>query len=387
MKKLSHYLMPMLAAFVLLGGLCSCGDVTNDSVPTSDGGYVIDGTSIMKYEVVRSDYAEGDLVKCGMDVRSAFVDAGYDIRITTDFYREGNPNFTMGEFEVLVGETNRPETAEFLDGLQMWQYGYALVGEKIVIAGHDDSTTRLAVEAFREFLSERTPFTFSSADNYIHGDIKEGTGEVFSILTYDLSNGTESEADTQLAEYAPDLMILQNADDMTAERDVPSGYALGADYTLGETHTLVYYSTETYTYSSAGQLLMSQMPMLSDIEKGGFTYCVVRHAATKDKYVICASDLSAVDKDDVGERMKVFKSFSENSGELPILFVGFYDGSANGDTCELLTSYGYADVMRLATETEGESGEQYMYVPYNDIAPARAVSTENGIYAEYQRAK
>lgn len=385
-KNLPYLLISLLAAVALSCTLCACDEQTTSQLPDDYDGYVIDSGSILKYQVVRSDYAEGDLVQCGIDVRYAFIDAGYELKITTDFYREGSSSFTIGEYEILVGETNRPETAEFLDGLQMWQYGYALIGEKIVIAGHDDSTTRLAVDEFCDFVASNDSFVFSEKDNYVHGDIKEGVGRIYSILTCDLSKCDETTASAEVAEYAPDFFILQNATDTTAEEYAPAGYAVGADYMTDERHDLMYYNTETYTYSSAGRLFMSQLPMLSDSEKGEFSYCVVRSTETKEKYVICSADLSSVSEEDIRERLKIFGSFADNCEDFPILFAGSYDGAAGSDTCGLLTDYGFADIMRLSSETSGECTDNYLYVSYDNIAGVKAVATEHGIYAEFQRA-
>ena len=330
-------------------------------------------------------------MQCGMDVRHAFEDAGYSLKLTTDFYKEGNPTYAMGDYEILVGSTNRPETIEFLDSLQMWQYGYALVGQKIVIAGHDDAATRLAVEAFRAFLAQRTPFAFSEADNYIYGEVKKGTGKVYSVLTFDFSRSGESEVNAEIDTYSPDFIILQNADFAAAASYLPDGYALGADYAPdGEgngRHDLMYYNTDTYTYSSEGHLTMSQMPMLTADEKGWFSYCVVRCAETKEKYVFCSADLSGVPVDGVKDRMKVFGNFAGHCKDMPVLFGGRFDGSADSTACGMLTDYGYADAMRLAAESEGNCTEQYLYASYDRIAAVKTVVTEHGIYMEFQRAE
>ncbi len=369
--------------------LCACG---GEPAGTSSGdGYVINETNLLQYQIVRSDYAEGDLVHCGMDVRYAFEDAGYDLKLTTDFFREGHEAYAMGEYEILVGETNRPETQEFLDGLQMWQYGYALVGQKIVIAGHDDASTRLAVEEFRTFLAGKTPFSFSEADNFVYGEVKKGTGKVYSVLTYDFSHSGETDVTAELEQYTPDFLILQNADFAAADAFQPEGYALGVNFSPDGTENgrreLMYYNTDTYTYSSEGHLMMSQMPMLTADEKGWFSYCVVRCAETKEKYVFCAADLSAVPKDGVGERMKVFGGFAEHCADLHVLFGGLFDGSADSTAGGMLTDYGYADVMRLADESEGECTDTYLYASYDNIAVVKSVVTGHGLYTEFQRAE
>ncbi len=375
-------------------GLClgACGDSATTTEEPS--GYVLNAANITNYTVIRSDYAEGDLVRCGMDVRYAFEDAGFDLEIGTDFYREGNDAYAIGEFEILVGDTNRPETQEFLDGLQMWQYGYALVGQKLVIAGHDDGATRAAVDAFREYLASQETFSFSAEDNYIYGEVKEGTGTVYSLLTYNFGAGSVddakiAEAVADVTTYTPDLIIVQNAYGDTADKLSAqlSGYELGADYKTDTKHNLIYYNSITYTYSSAGHLSMSQMPMLTEKEKGSFTYCVVRAADTKEKYVFCATDLSGVSEEAVKNRLEVFGDFSENTGKLPILFGGIFDGSVDSPACVTLTEYGYADGVRLAKDVEGECTDNYLYASYDNIAVVKSVVTEHGLYTEFQKAK
>jgi len=390
-KRFLSVIVPALIT-ALVFSLAACG--TAEPSASADS-HVIDGTSILQYQVVRSDYAGDALVKCGMDVRYAFQDAGYELKITTDFFREGYPEYAMGDYEILVGETNRPESAEFLDSLQMWQYGYALVGQKIVIAGHDDDSTRLAVEEFKSFLAERTAdgasFTFSADDNYIYGEVKQGQGRVYSVLTYDFTRSNERDVTAEIEEYSPDFVMIRNADFAAAGTLLPDGYALGADFAPDGTengrHELMYYNTKTFTYSSEGSLMLSQMPMLTENEKGWFSYCVVRCTETKEKLVFCLTDLSGVPANAVGDRLKVFGGFAEHCAELPVLFGGMFDGAVGSAACAALTEYGYADVMRLAEESEGEGAGMFLYASYNNIAVAKAVVTGHGLYTEFQRAE
>ena len=54
-KKILPYLMLAFALVMILG---ACGETASETAAVS--GYVIDGTNILNYQVVRSDYAEGD---------------------------------------------------------------------------------------------------------------------------------------------------------------------------------------------------------------------------------------------------------------------------------------------------------------------------------------
>lgn len=390
-KRFLSVIVPALIGTLVLS-LAACG-TSEPPVPADSP--VIDAAEILRYQVVRSDYAGDELVKCGMDVRYAFEDAGYELKITTDFFREGYPEYAMGDFEILVGETNRPESAEFLDSLQMWQYGYALVGQKIVIAGHDEASTRQAVEEFKSFLVQRTadgaPFTFSADDNYIYGEVKQGQGKVYSVLTYDFANSGETDVTAEVEEYSPDFVMIRNADFAAAEVLLPDGYALGANFSPDGSENgrreLMYYKTAAFTYSSEGSLMLSQMPMLTFEQKGWFSYCVVRCAETKEKLVFCLTDLSGVPANAVGDRLKVFGGFAEHCAGLPVLLGGMYDGAVDSPACTALTEYGYADVFRLAKETEAENEGTGMslYASYNNIAVAKSVVTGHGLYTEFQR--
>ncbi len=73
------------------------------------------------------------------------------------------------EFEILVGETNREESQTFLSGLLWDDYGYAIVGDKIVIAGHTAEGTTNAMKHFLEHIKsgDHTEVFFSNKNQYL----------------------------------------------------------------------------------------------------------------------------------------------------------------------------------------------------------------------------
>ena len=87
---------------------------------------------------------------------------GKKIVLETDYLDET-------EFEILIGKTNRKESEEFISDLLWDDYGYAIVGSKIVIAGHTAETTQSAMRAFLEHLQsgDHTSVFFSNKDQYI----------------------------------------------------------------------------------------------------------------------------------------------------------------------------------------------------------------------------
>lgn len=95
---------------------------------------------------------------------------GIKIGLSTDWYKSGSD--ISADHEILVGNTSRPETMQFLSDLNYNQYGFGVVGNKIVVTGWNETTTEKAIESFSEFFK----------DNVIQND--DGTYS-FSMLASD----------------------------------------------------------------------------------------------------------------------------------------------------------------------------------------------------------
>lgn len=111
----------------------------------------------------RYDYVMTYYVDCRSQIYKAM---GALLDITNDL---GTSNSTA--CEILLGRTNREETNTFLQNLAINEYGYGVVGNKIVITGWSDYTIGLAVDLFME------DFSSYLCDN--------GTGENFILLETD----------------------------------------------------------------------------------------------------------------------------------------------------------------------------------------------------------
>lgn len=103
------------------------------------------------YELIRADAASAD-VKSAFSSLMAMIQEEYGFlpEASDDFFREGIPALAKGQFEILVGDTNREEGKEFLASLKWQDYGYGMVGDKLVIAGKSDEATIKAVNLFME---------------------------------------------------------------------------------------------------------------------------------------------------------------------------------------------------------------------------------------------
>ena len=107
--------------------------VYSDSLDTTEGSS--DGD--------RTDY----VVTFFMPLRNALLSATDLIDVTFDTDRSNN---NAAACEVLMGRTNRAETQTFLATLKPNEYGYAVVGNKLVISGWSDYTIGLALQLFKD---------------------------------------------------------------------------------------------------------------------------------------------------------------------------------------------------------------------------------------------
>ena len=121
--------------------------------------------SLSGYGLVRPQLTSDSVTARASDLYEALLDVvGGDPSFSTDFLPDGeqaDPNAK----EILIGHTNRSETAQVLAQLQPGEYAAALVGSKLVLVGYTERFTPMAVEYFLSaYLGE-------GADGSIPGDL------------------------------------------------------------------------------------------------------------------------------------------------------------------------------------------------------------------------
>lgn len=141
--------------------------------PTEDTPVVhasISAEQLTKYEVI---YAKDSSEEVKGEVKP-LIDAIYNtfnimLNRRTDLYYEGVEAFAKGQYEILIGHTNREESETFLSTLRWDDYGYGIVGDKLVIAGKNEDGTLKALRAFLEYASnvKNGELFFSNADQLL----------------------------------------------------------------------------------------------------------------------------------------------------------------------------------------------------------------------------
>ena len=150
----------ILLACVLLGTMIGCqasgGDTdasteaaTTEAPETAAPPVVIRLAELSEYALVRPEETDDTLIRAATDLLKAINSAcGSSMSIKTDFYKAGMKGYEIVDREILVGDTNRPQSAAFLAELRAEDYGYGIVDGKLVIAGHSSEMTAKAVELF-----------------------------------------------------------------------------------------------------------------------------------------------------------------------------------------------------------------------------------------------
>lgn len=173
MKKFSIRLFCLIAAIAMLIPLAAAFVSCEKDTPEDTTEPVTDTTSaepegteavlddilaadLSKYSLIRPEKASDTLLEESnalfRTLKEKFSIADYK----DDFHRDDVPMYQIGEFEIIIGNADRPESREFLANLKYNDYGYAQIGKKIVIAGHTDEATVNAINKFMSAVVQKT---------------------------------------------------------------------------------------------------------------------------------------------------------------------------------------------------------------------------------------
>lgn len=165
---------------------CSKGgnDTQNDAEKfhSADGriALVLDGAPV--YKIIRPDGSGEKIVKAASSILAAIREkCGVDLEIGDDWIAKGESPDSSAK-EILIGATNRPETAEVKEKLSDFNFGIEVVGNKIVITAKNEYDVERAVAYFIENYINNIPalegkFTLDGGMSYT------SSGEMITITT------------------------------------------------------------------------------------------------------------------------------------------------------------------------------------------------------------
>lgn len=178
MKKNHLSLLSLLLALVtLLTAFAGCGKAGDGEgtteVPTEEqttpppAEVILASNGTTQYTVVRSENADDTEKSAAIKVRSTITDVtGASIGIQDDWYNARNGE-TLPEknFEILVGATNRVETANALAEIRQRDWIITFANDRVVITGGCSSATAEAVDYFLATYVDAASKTVKLLDN------------------------------------------------------------------------------------------------------------------------------------------------------------------------------------------------------------------------------
>ncbi len=231
MKKLLLLLIPLLCAAVLV----SCGK--GDTDPQGSGTDTAEEERVRipiteDYTIIRADKMSENAIKASSALRTAiFEKYGLELPIKTDWTPENKENNTVESgpevHEILIGATNRAETANVAEELEEIKYGFAIraVNGKLVIWGSNDEALGYAIDYFTEKLMTEDSLTLEQNYSYLWNIAAEG-GLLESLASEYrfIYNGRGYEKEINAAKLASDELsrLYGKAPELTLDQSEPS---------------------------------------------------------------------------------------------------------------------------------------------------------------------
>ena len=108
---------------------------------------------LANYVIVYSSKATDEVASAASTIASAFATKfGVTMKARDDSYMDRTGELVIEEYEILLGDTNREESKQFLSELKYKDKGYMMIGKKIVVGAHDFSTTASMASEFASFI-------------------------------------------------------------------------------------------------------------------------------------------------------------------------------------------------------------------------------------------
>ena len=160
-KKAPGWLCLMLAVLTLIPTLlvaCKPEEPPppEDDTPTVEPLPLLNEDGSYNFQIIRPDNCSKDVQSAAVAISTAFkAITGTAAQLGNDYVdRNGVADYPEMEYEILVGDTKRPESAELAKELGDGQYLIRAMGTKIVIVGKNDFALKVGVSEFiKQYLS------------------------------------------------------------------------------------------------------------------------------------------------------------------------------------------------------------------------------------------
>lgn len=239
-----------------------------------------------KYSVIVDDSADSELKTLAKNLTDT-VNACWKVTATlvTD------KNTEASAYEILVGNTDRPETATFREKLKAGECGFGVVGRKIVILGSEDQYTEKAVVLFANFMLLDKDASVKKYMSEKNTHIVDATNMI-SVMSYNVQVGNSDNnpagVTTMIRNYMPDLLGVQEADgewmSVLNNRLSKNGYAyvgIGRDSNGKGERSAIFYRADKFELISSQTLWLSATPDVVSRVEGALCNRIVTMATFK----------------------------------------------------------------------------------------------------------
>ena len=168
MKKMKRLLALLLVFIMLLGSFASCGN-KDGNVEESESEEIAEpllASNISRYVIIVPEDGASEELAVEINELMLLINERWNVflELRDDIIIEGT-EYVEGQYEILIGETNRDESIKVLDNVEKYDdYEVRICGDKLVIAGYNEEQLALAVRKIIEnieALPENTEYFFN----------------------------------------------------------------------------------------------------------------------------------------------------------------------------------------------------------------------------------
>ena len=338
--------------------------------PSERGENAVYSADLAKYKVVADD-ASGGEVKTLANNLTETVNSCWGITATLEYDKDAE----VSDYEILIGETDRPESKEFYESLEDGECGFRVIGKKIVILGSEDQYTETAIVLFANLVlhdKDVEPLKYMTEEST---HVVDAT-DMLSVMSYnvrvDYGNNNISLVSKMIRNYMPDILGVQEADQtwmkLLNERLSKNGYAyvgIGRDSGgKGET-SAIFYRTDKLEVLDSVTLWLSNTPDVVSKVKGSNCNRIVTTAVFKrisdGKLFVHANTHLDNSNADIRSQQVTFldKYVNEFALGLPFMVTGDFNFQPDNRVYEQLMDLGYENCGKLAKFARGRDDNTY----------------------------
>lgn len=358
---------------------------------------LIDENGKSAFTVVRADEADGLTVNVAIDLHTELnrvynskVGLSSDISI----HRELDGTVVNDKYEILVGDTNRPESiaarAELEASDTEDNYIICVKGKKLVILGKNGSSTKYAVGLFLEkYLGTAGQALVIPADTLLTGSGAASSlplteGAELRIMTFNLRGGEDNpymrhpNIYETILTYLPDVIGFQEANN----GHYPEVLHRLEDYAIVTTEmpvncTPIIYLRDKYTQIDGGCTYLRMRN--TDTGTKSIAWVVLRANETGKTFCVINMHGALVVEwrmDNVRQMLELKESVKSKYGDIPVMFTGDFNFSSDEITYQLTRDAGLTEA-ELSAEVRMEGWNTWHSV---GVAPGNGKSIDHIFY-------